>query len=718
MRLPRIASVCAAIALFASSSNACGPWFAQSYLADGREDRVVEMPEGWFVVEAARIIGIPAQPEQADPESNGWDRTLNQDLTDLKQALGTTGSAALVEQYDAMRRKMKEFTSGPESEPRFADTLEDKSMPEFDMTPYDNLLTQLPREFALYARGAAAYKSNKATSAVLHWENLLDLPASERRYRSTWAAFMIGKTCVTHDPDCAGQWFEYTRSLPEEGYLDTLGLAAASWGWQARAEKDQGEFIEALKHYAEGAKATEEGEPDLVSLRWTCHAAFQKLGSAPDLMPLARDTLTRRLMSAWIVCCATGRDPVYWASLGRWEAAIQSANVDIDTTTADYLAWGAYRQGRFGDAKAWLASTRDRGMTGKWVQAKLLLRDGRVDDALRMLREIVQHLPKDETSDVYDFGDDVAPKDTAATARAEEGVILLGRQDFLSAFECFARSQYWDDTAYLAERVLTTSELERFLKTHAEDPELSSTVSHEPDTGPKLRFLLARRYARAGNWAKALGFLPEEYRPTLEDYASSLKAGGASRGSKRGRAEALYRAAMIAREYGMELMGTENEPDWFQYDGQYDRYEMATKRRFEDKSVELKTRIAAESSPPGDLELPESTFRVLSGTAAEKTRTERNAVKPERRWHYRYAASELMWECAKLLPDNDPLAAAALYLGGSWHKKTDDAYADRFYQALVRRCGKLPIGQEADKAHWFPQEEPAVPPVTYRRPKR
>ena len=260
----------------------------------------------------------------------------------------------------------------------------------------------------------------------------------------------------------------------------------------------------------------------------------------------------------------------------------------------------------------------------------------------------------------------------------------------------------------MAERVLTTKELEGYLRTHAGADVLSSNTDELYGNGTqtiesRLRYLLARRFARAQQWDKAMEYLPEKYRPTLEDYISSRKAGRATGSSKRDRAEALYRAGMIAREYGMELMGTENEPDWEQYDGVLARDEWATKRRFEDKSKELKARANVYQKPDSELRLPDSTLKALSGSTGERKRVAQVAVKPEKRFHYRFTASDLMWECAKLLPDNDPLTAAALYLGGNWHRNSDDdAYADRFYQALVRRCSKLPIGKAADTARWFP----------------
>lgn len=65
-----------------------------------------------------------------------------------------------------------------------------------------------------------------------------------------------------------------------------------------------------------------------------------------------------------------------------------------------------------------------------------------------------------------------------------------------------------------------------------------------------------------------------------------------------------------------------------------------------------------------------------------------------------------MWRCAQLLPDNDELTAEALYRGGTFLMNRDPKAADRFYKALVRRCGKLPLSRQADALHWFPPQHP------------
>jgi len=161
----------------------------------------------------------------------------------------------------------------------------------------------------------------------------------------------------------------------------------------------------------------------------------------------------------------------------------------------------------------------------------------------------------------------------------------------------------------------------------------------------------------------------------FDQFTQSLQAGRDEANGSRVRAENLFNAAQLAREYGMELLGTEHMPDWHMWNGSFP---------FPD-TPRLKSSWATDD---------------------EKRRAAAHLPTPNERFHYRYYAADLMWECAGLLPDNDPMTARALWHGGTWLAKRDPASADRFYKALVKRCGKLPIGREADRLRWFPKELP------------
>ena len=99
----------------------------------------------------------------------------------------------------------------------------------------------------------------------------------------------------------------------------------------------------------------------------------------------------------------------------------------------------------------------------------------------------------------------------------------------------------------------------------------------------------------------------------------------------------------------------------------------------------------------------EELLAILSPSEDEKKRVLASAPVPDKRFHYRYVASDLFWKAAALLPDNDEHTARMLFEGGTCLKDRDPESADKFYKALVRRCGNLSIGKQADRQRWFPE---------------
>jgi hypothetical protein len=97
-------------------------------------------------------------------------------------------------------------------------------------------VTDLPDEFADYLAGAAAISDldGDETEARKHWERLLARPASERKFKSTWAAFMLGKTWEEKDDDKAVEYFQMVRDLAKRGFADSTCLAVAAIGLEAR----------------------------------------------------------------------------------------------------------------------------------------------------------------------------------------------------------------------------------------------------------------------------------------------------------------------------------------------------------------------------------------------------------------------------------------------------------------------------------------------------
>ncbi|HXO27719.1 MAG TPA: hypothetical protein VOA80_10270, partial [Thermoanaerobaculia bacterium] len=129
----------------------------------------------------------------------------------------------------------------------------------------------LPAEFAGYLEGALAYRRGDLAAASARWQDLLALPEEARRQRSTWAAFMLGRTALRRQPRdlaAAVSWFRRTRELAAHGFADSLGLAVLSLGWEARAEAARRHFDRAEALYAQQARAGDSSAIDSLRIFW------------------------------------------------------------------------------------------------------------------------------------------------------------------------------------------------------------------------------------------------------------------------------------------------------------------------------------------------------------------------------------------------------------------------------------------------------------------
>jgi hypothetical protein len=129
----------------------------------------------------------------------------------------------------------------------------------------------LPIEFGEYLQGAFAYRRGDPAAAAGHWQRLLALPDQERHYRSTWAAFMLGRAALRRSPrdlDAAVGWFRRTRELAAHGFADSLDLSVASLGWEARANAARRRYDRAEALYAQQADAGDPSAVDSLRILW------------------------------------------------------------------------------------------------------------------------------------------------------------------------------------------------------------------------------------------------------------------------------------------------------------------------------------------------------------------------------------------------------------------------------------------------------------------
>ncbi len=670
-RLAGLATV-TLILLGAAVVLACGPDIAPWIL--GGDANVLQGPTAFYSKEIRRLAPAGTVfPEPVDDESIvhdsavAADRTAAADRADLDKALAGLGLPAGQRQAvlsrhamlrDAIARHRSQLVT-PEYETAPEPLPESVSVPE-----------GLPDEFADYLRGALLYHQQRYPEAAEAWERLLARPDKQRRYRTTWAAFMLGKVYLRGDRAKAVEWFQRTRKLAGDGFVDSLGLAEDSYGWEARAERDRGHFDKALALYYNRLRAGD--ATAAASIRMAGRSALE---AGPDaLVAVAKDPDAREAMTVFVLSPPNsyGLLPESDEDAATWLAAVKAAGVK-QVKAADRLAWAAYLAGDFEAAGQWLAKAPDTP-EASWVRAQLLLRDGKLAEASRLLETVSRTLP--QGSDVL-FGPDLdSPYATRDRARAEEAVVRLTQKDYTAALDLLIRSGYWTDASYVAERVLTADELKGYVDGLPKEtpPESGWPPVALDQLQPGLRHLLGRRLVREGRVAESVPYFPEELQARTKALASELNKTADARLSGLERAHAGFRAACITRKGGLTLEATEGEPDWAEYGADYDLGSLADLRKEQ---------------------------KIFAPSPDELARTERHQAKPNQRYHYRFHAADLAWQAAQLLPDGDE-KAGVLATAGNWIEKQDPKAADRFYKALVRCCGTTELGQAAEEKRWFP----------------
>lgn len=692
MRSRRLLLIPAALLAAVPVVWACAPYLPNWLL--GSDDEIFSGPTGIFAEEIKRFpTTYPGSAFEAAPTRDGHVADLAAaERADLAEAMNRLGLDTLL-RIEIMNNVLR-LREGLARVRESREALLTGSKPGRPVPSGLTVPASLPPEFADYLEGAIAWYEGRSGAAVQAWERLLRRPADERRFRSTWAAFMLGKVHAHSHPDRAVQWFERTRELAMEGYADSLGLATASYGEEARIELGRKGFARALALYHRQSRA---GDPNgLISIRLV---APRLLADPAALADVARDPDARSIFTVWIVSF----DPEGKAA---WQQALKAADVR-DAAAADHLAWAAYLAGDFAAASSWLEQADPDWPMSKWVRARLLLREGKLDEARGLLAEVSKELGNlgislEEAMDiVYQRGEVLAAPERAA---GEEAAIRVVQKDYTGALDRFLRAGYWMDAAYLAEQVLTLDELKAYV-----DKSWSAELAakYKPPTGDEwepilvggyteppderlardIRYLLGRRLARDGRLGDAAAYLPAVARPELGRLTAHLAAGRDPRRATAERARDLFQAACLTRGKGMALTGTEVEPDWTLVLGDYDVAEWT----FKSRDVRRQN-------------------RVLRQTPDEAARVQRNRTTPWKRYHYRYRAADLAWEAAGLLPSGDE-KAAMLATAGSWLGARDPKAADRFYKQLVRCCGSTDLGREAEELRWLPEADACEGPT-------
>ncbi|KGD93674.1 hypothetical protein JL37_14615 [Achromobacter sp. RTa] len=745
----------AAFALLAGAGIvvACGPDFP-AQLLDNRAGTLRATPANSFGYEAARLISA----SDALPAHEAYELP---DGSDPRNAIPEDYDPALTETQRAVARAMR---AQPDGDRAYAlGTALPEAARLYTAAAVDTHAADRPDAGRSLEQARARYRA------------ILRLPPRQAAARSVWAAYMLAEigdeletTAGGADAQrsAAAQAYARVRQLARDGAPDPLGLAVASYGQEARlllagpqglcgyaelANADPcvdaipaASLKRAISLYAEqAARGSSSGNASLSMLaQWA-------LDEPARARRLIDDPVAQRLLVAYALARvgdivggrADSASDVYAAydvsgQIGYADAAqgldgitpnpaLQSLVAALETQDlsrapdADRVAALAYRTGRY-DLAQTLAARLDTALAW-WVRAKLALRQGDTEQAARAYAKAASAFPSADGSLEAPGG---------ARLKGEQGVLTLSRGQYIEALDQLLNATvagyaadgfwqpnpYWNDAAYVAERVLTIAELKAYVDRQAPATPAPRSASPPPDpanfyewsrrhpvtASDRLRVLLARRLVREGSIEQALPYFPAasdaRYAALEEDggkwtvrmqrtgllaagYGEALRK-AANAWGRTARAEAWFEAARLARRDGMEIMGYEQEPDFAVYGGST-------------------TYGAGRNAAPGwqDQNAPTDTPEQRAAAALpgpyvadeERRRYAASEARPYARFHYRQIAANHALRAADELPDRSQAFAAVLCEGARYIIDDSPERASAIYQRYIDRGARVPF---------------------------
>jgi hypothetical protein len=678
--------VVAALLLLAGASVAvaCGPFFSWQLL-DDRTATLKSTPKNSFAYEAAHLVRPADNLKAVEPSAFESDADRANDFNKVEvQGL----SAQQVATLTASRND----ATGDQS---FADNV------------------SLPPAVRLYEAGIIDFHKANSTAAAARFNAILALPGPLREPRVVWATYMLGRIAAeSGDIAAAAARFASTRQLVLHGASDPLGLAVASFGEEAKLHYDHAnsvltgtppppapppqpaypgapippvnptfegytlppenaqtfrdEMAAATALYAQ--QAARGSDSGLQSLR----IIAQELLAAPERIDAAvPDSLLQRLL---VVYALARIDDEPAQDQGPHDAGTRELGIKLNPllpslvasivkfggqnpADADKLAALSYRVGRY-DLAAQLAA-KSSSPLAEWVKAKIALQKGDLAAAAVHYAAASKGFPA---------AHDSLDADNANLVVGETGTLALARGEYVDALAKLfpVAATYWGDVAYIAERVLTVDELKSFVDAKVpaarEGPTPAQYGGTPADPAAQLRNLLARRLMREGRSDEAFAYFTDpKVRAAAQAYAAALHDSKSAWGQV-DRAQAFFTAARLARVSGMDILGTEIGPDYYNVGGEYDC-------------------CIGQDNPKG-----------VYVTTGEKTRAAASVAAPNIRYHYRYIAVDDASRAADLLPARSQAFAAVLCKASGWMMQTpgEGARAKSLYQRYVKNGPRVP----------------------------
>jgi hypothetical protein len=641
----------------AGSALACGPDFPMMLSSD-RAQTFAVLTEPVFLVEVQALASavpdfsaVSAKPDAVvfedsyDYQNDRWLSATEQ----AEQQLLTKEQALLVKQMRHSATAQQALAAGE----------------------------ALPAELRFYTAGAVAFTQKDYGQAIHLFRQVLALPEDQQQQRRSWALYSLGRALLKQKVSEQNDQNQNTEvsalysQLQQEvaaGLADPLQLAVASLGEQAKLAKQQGDWAGAIGLYAAQSRWSESGR---ASLLWLS----KELAAMPDqeLMPLVQIPAVAALLSRYLMTQFSALSYMEPEQLQRLLVVLNQVP-DIQLKNATQLATVAYQQGQFALVEQLLPHL-DQTALAFTLQAKMALKAGDTAKAAEFYAKASKSFaPLAKQPDVA-IQQDYYSKPSIAElqqqqycrVQAEQGILELSRGDYLQAITLLtaAGMEYWQDTAYIAERVLTLEELISFTALHPVTAVPEKAQWHYFGDTPVevlLHRLTARRLMRAGEYLQAQDyFVDPELKQLAKRYQQHAEK-AASSWTDNAKAQALFEQAKLAREHGLELLGFELAPDYQVFYGQFEPYE------FDAKTPAL--------------------------PAAELQRLSSSGSTYNNRFHYRQLAAELSAEAAQLLPQNSQAFAATLCYSTKWLLIRQPELAKGFYQQYLQQGPYVSWGTE------------------------